>query len=224
MNNTMRTIIFIVSLFAFLFFFIAINAVFPSQSVLNPGNIAVLVPVLYIAGYIVALYTQALIKYLYTKKRMAGTNTVIEVPAKSFELRDRLVILTLPILAVLLPIVQRRQVNAESLRNLVFLVILAIVIEVLFFINSKTLKAYVTDKGFAVNGIDFRLELSIPFSYTNAVGWYPFERIDNYLAFENKVLLYSTYDLGAITLECNEEQLKQIKGLLIAKKIPVRKY
>lgn len=224
MSNTMRTIIFIVSLFTFLLFFIFINQIAPPGAILDSPNAAMLVPILYIAGYIVALYSQALIKYFYTRKHMKGLNVVKVLPAKSFAMRDRLIILMLPIIAVIMPMVQKREVTAEYLGSLVYLAVLAVIIEVLFFINNRTLKAYVTDKGFAINGIDFRLELSIPFSYTNAVGWYPFERIENYLAFGNKVLLYPTYDMGVITLECSEEEVRQIKGLLVSKKIPERRY
>jgi hypothetical protein len=176
------------------------------------------------SGNIIALYTQAVIKYFYTRKHMKGLNIIKVFPAKSFAMRDRLIILMLPIIAFIMPIVQKREVTSENLRSLAYLAVLAVIIEVLFFINGTTLKAYVTDKGFAINGIDFRLELSIPFSYANAVGWYPFDRIENYLAFGSKVLLYPTDDMGVITLECSEEEIRQIKGLLVSKKIPERRY
>ena len=224
MNNTMKSIIFIVSLFAFLLFFIFINNVIPPQAILDSPRAGTLVALLYIAGYITAMYSQALIKYLYTKNRMKGLNIIKVLPAKSFEMRDRLIILTLPIIAIFLPMVRKREVTVENLWSMAYLAALALLIEVLFLLNSRTLKAYITDKGIAINGIDFRLELSIPFSYTNAVGWFPFERIENYLALSNKVLIYQTYDMGVITLECSEEEVKQIKGLLVAKKIPERRY
>lgn len=221
MKNTMRTIIFIVSLFTFLFFFILINTLIPQQTIYDYPNSAMLVYLLYIAGFIVALYSQAIMKYLYTRIHMKGLNIIKVFPAKSFAIRDRLILLILPIIAVILPMVRKGEVTSESLWSLAFL---ALIIELLFFINSRTLKTYATDKGFAINGIDFRLELTIPFSYENAVGWYPFERIANYLAFGNKVLLYPTYDMGVITLECSEEEVKQIKGLLISNRVPERKY
>ncbi len=224
MSNTMKTIIFIVSLFTFLLFFILINTMIPPQVILDSPNAALLAAVLYISAYITAMYSQALIKYFYTKNRMKALNIIKVLPAKSFEMRDRLIMLALPFIAVFMPMVRKREVTAESLWSIAYLAALALIIEVLFLINSRTLKAYVTDKGFAVNGVDFRLELSIPFSYTNAVGWYPFERIENYLALSNKVLLYQTYDMGVITLECSEDEVKQIKGLLVSKKIPERRY
>lgn len=224
MSNTMKTIIFIVSLFTFLLFFILINTMITPQAILDSPNVAMLAALLYISGYLTAMYAQAIMKYFYTKGCMKNLNIIKVLPAKSFEMRDRLIILTLPIIAIFLPMVRRREVTVEDLWSMAYLAAFALIIEVLFLVNSRTLKAYVTDKGIAINGVDFRLELSIPFSYTNAVGWYPFERIENYLALSNKVLIYQTYDMGVITLECSEEEAKQIKGLLVSKKVPERRY
>lgn len=223
MSSTMKTLIFIISIFVFLAFFILINILLPPQALPYAPKAAVFKAMLYIAGYITAIYTQALLKYLYTKRHMRSLNILMTLPAKAFELRDRLIILTLPIIAVFMPMVSRREVTAENLRSLAYLAALALIIEALFMVNSRTIKAYVSDKGIAVNGADFRLELSVSFSYTNAVGWYPFERLGSYLALSNKVLLYPTYDMGVIELECSEEEARQIKGLLISKGVPERK-
>lgn len=224
MSNSMKTIIFIISLFVFLFFFILVNYVIPPRLMLEAPNSAYIMAFVYIAGYIAAMYSQALIKYLYAKNAMKNLNIIKVIPVKSNELREKLIPLVLPIIAVVMPMVSKRAVSAGNLRSFVCLAILAVIIEILFLINNKTMKVYITNKGFAVNGVDFRLELSIPFSYTNAAGWYPFERIENYLAFGNKVILYQTYDMGVITFDCSEEEVRQVKGLLVANKVPERRY
>lgn len=224
MSNTMKTIIFVVSLFTFLFFFILVNYVLPPQLILESPNAGFIKAVVYITGYIAALYTQALMKYLYTRSAMKKVKIVSILPVKTTELREKLIPLVLPVIAVVMSMVGKRKVSPENLRAIVYLAILAAIIQVLLLINSKTLKVYVTNKGFAVNGVDLRLELSISFSYTNAAGWYPFERIENYLAYEGKVFLYHTYDMGVITFECSEEETRQIKGLLIANSVPERRY
>lgn len=226
MTNTMKTITFIVSLFVFIFFFIIVNMIIPVQVLLELPNAAFTAAALYMAGYIVALYSQALIKYLYTRNRMKveALSIISSFPAPAFEMRDRLLILALPFLAVLLPIVRQRSFTADSARSLLYLAVLALIIEVLYFLNKRTVKVYVGDKGIAVSGIDFRLELSVPLSYSNAIGYYPFEMIENFLALNDKVILYQTYDFGTITINCSEEEARQLKGLLVSKKIPVRRY
>ncbi len=216
MSNSMKTIIFIISMFVFLFVFIVVNYVIPTGFVLEAF--------IYLAAYIAVLYSQALIKYLYTKNALKSQAVIKVFPVKATELRALLITLVLPIIAVLMPVVSRRSITAESLKSFMFLAVLAALIQLLFNINSRSMRVYVTDKGFAINGVDLRIELSIPFSYTNAAGWYPFERIENYLAYGNKVFLYQTYDMGVITFECSEEEVRQIKGLLVAKGVPERRY
>lgn len=224
MSNTMKTVIFIVSLFTFLLFFVLINLAIPPQLIADSPNASFVKAALYMAGYIIALYSQAFMKHTYVKNYMKSLNVFKVLPAKSFELRDRLLILTLPIIAVFMPMVSKRQVAAENLWSLIYLAALAIIVEVLFAINGRTQKIYVADKGIAIDGMDFRIELSVPFSYTNAAGWYPYERVESYLALNNKILLYQTFDLGVITLECSEDEVKQIKGLLVSKRIQERRY
>lgn len=224
MSNTMRTLIFIASLFFFLLFFITVNYLLPTQFISGLPNPAVFTAALYILAYIGVLYSQALVKYLYTKSAMKGVNIIKSFPVKTGGMREKLILLVLPIIAVILPMVSTKKVTPEKLTAFVYIAVLAVILEILSRLNAKTLRLYATNKGFGINGIDFRLELSIPFSYTNAAGWYPFERIENYLAYGNKVFLYQTYDMGVIGFECDTEEVHQIKGLLIANGVPERRY
>lgn len=224
MSSTIKTIIFIISIFTFLLFFIPINYILPFQPVPGASNSSFPKSFVYITGYIAVLYSQALMKHLYTSNSMKNKNILKTIPVESNELRDRLIPLVLPVIAVIMPMVSKKGISFENLQSLVYLAVLVIIIEVLFHINGRTMKIYVTNKGFAINGVDFRLELSIPFSYTNAAGWYPFERIENYRTVGNKVFLYQTYDMGLITFECSGEEVRQIKGLLISNGVPERRY
>jgi hypothetical protein len=224
MSNSMRTVIFMVSLVVFLLFFAVANFIIPPTVRLDSPYSFAVSPLLYIIGYIAALYTQAFMKQLYTANYMKGSNILKVFPVKAYGMRERLIILTLPFIAVLMPIVGSRKVTSGTFIALAAFVLLEIIIEILFYLNAKTIKAYITDRGIGIKGLDFRLELSIPFSYTNAVGWYPYERLENYTALGNKLTLYHSYDMGSIELECSEEELRQLIGLLVSKNIPKRRY
>lgn len=224
MRNTMKTIIFIISLFVFLFFLIIVNLLVPIEGLLESSDAVHKLAALYISGYLIALYTQAIIKFLYTRKHIKTLKILKSFPAYAFDTRDRLLILALPFIAVILPIVSRRSFNADRLWSLFYLLVLVLVIEILYRLNRKTVKVHIGDKGVAVSGIDFRIELSMPLSYRNAVGFYPYEYIDNYLALNDKIIIYQSYDFGTITINCTGEEMKQIIELLVSKKIPVRKY
>lgn len=220
----MKTIIFTISLFVFLIFFIAVNYLLPPSLVAAVPNAGLLKALIYTAGYIAAMYSQAYVKHLYTRNSLKSRTVIKVLPAKANGIRPLLIALILPLIAVLMPIVSRRKISQSDLIPMVYLLVLAAVIYLLFRISSKSLKVYVTNKGFAVDGTDLRLELTIPFSYTNAVGWYPFERIENYLVYGTKVVLYQTYDMGVLEFECDGEEVRQMKGLLIANGVPERRY
>lgn len=220
MSNTMKTIVFTISLFVFLIFFIAVNYLLVAEA----PNAGLLKALIYTAGYIAAMCSQAYVKHLYTRNSLKSRTVIKVLPAKANGIRPLLIALILPLIAVLMPVVSRRRLLQSDLVSMVYLLVLAAVIYLLFRISSKTLKVYVTNKGFAVDGTDLRLELTIPFSYTNAVGWYPFERIENYLVYGTKVVLYQTYDMGMLEFECDGEEVRQIKGLLIANGVPERRY
>lgn len=224
MSNTMKTVVFIISLFVFLIFFIAVNFLLPPGLVSAAPNSGLLKAFIYTAGYIAAMYSQAFIKHLYTRNSLKNLTVIKVLPAKADGIRPLLIALILPLIAVLMPMVSKRRISPENLRSMLYLLVLAAVIYLLFRISSRSLKVYMTNKGFAVDGTDLRLELTIPFSYTNAVGWYPFERIENYLIYGNKVVLYQTYDMGTLEFECDGEEVRQIKGLLIANGVPERRY
>lgn len=224
MTNTMKTIIFIISMFVFILLFIIINALNLSAALLNNPYANVLTNTLYIAGYVLAILTQAFAKQLYTKNQVRTANRIKTVQVSMFAWRDRIILLLLPVLAVMLPLVRQRAFTKSALGGLLSIAALIAIIEILLFIGSKSLRVHFTDRGIAVTGFDIRLELSVPFNYHNAVGYYPYERIVNFLAFNDKVMIYHTYDFGVIEMTCDPEEVKQIKGLLLSKKIPEKKF
>jgi len=224
MSNTMKTVTFVISMFIFLIFFITVNYLLPSGLVSGTPNVGLLKAAIYGAGYIAAMYSQAYVKHLYTRNALKGLTVLKVLPSRAHELRALLIALILPLIAVLMPMVSKRSISRGNLLSMVYLLALAAVIYLLFQTSSRSLKVYVSNKGFAVDGIDLRLELTIPFSYTNAAGWYPFERIENYLVYGTKVVLYQTYDMGLLEFECSGEEARQIKGLLVANGVPERRY
>ncbi len=224
MTNTMKTVLFIISMFVFILFFMASSALNLSAAIVNSPYAAILTSSLYIAGYIAALLSQALGKHLYTGNRLKSTNVYLTVKASFFAWRDRIVLLLLPVLAVMLPMVRQRTVTKSALAGLLAIAVLMAVIELLLYVGSKSLRVHFTDKGIAVTGFDIRLELSVPFNYHNAVGYYPYERIESFLAFNDKVMIYQTFDFGVIQMTCDPEEVKQIKGLLVSKRIPEKRY
>ena len=225
MSNTMKAIVFIISLIAY-FIYLTISSTFVTAA-LDSGNLTYGVMTLYIyyaAGILIVLYTQAAVKFWYAGRHLKDAAVYVKVPLEKFRLADRLVVYLLPALAVFVPILQTMSLVPLNWQSLLFLGVLVLFIEFLFYINSKTMKAYITNKGIFIRGIDLRLESPIPFSYNNPSGHFTFDRLITFWDLNDKLMIEHAYDLGNITLIADTDTLKQIKGVLIANGIKQKKF
>lgn len=225
MSNSMKTIVFIISLIAY-FIYLSISSAFINVAV-NSGNLAYAAIVIYTTsaiGILAVLYTQAAVKYWYTGRPLKDAKVHLKLSIGKFRLTDRIMVYFLPGLAIIIPIIQTRSLSSVTWQATLFLVVVIIIVEILFFINSKTMKAYITSKGIIIRGIDLRLEIPIPSNYHNGSGYYPFNRIITFLDLNDKLLVEHSFDLGNIALKGDSDTLKQIKAVLIANGIKQKKF
>ena len=225
MSNSMKTITFIISLIAY-FIYLSISSVFVNAAV-NSGNLAYADMTLYISsaiGILVFLYAQAGFKYWYSGRPLKNSTIHAKLPLGKFRLTDRLLIYFLPALAIILPVIQAKSLSVITWQSVLFLIIVITIIEILFYVNSKTMKAYITNKGIIIRGIDLRLEIPIPSNYHNPSGYYPFNRIITFLDLNDKLLVEQSYDLGSIALKADTETLKKVKAVLLANGIKQKKF
>jgi hypothetical protein len=221
----MKTIVFIISLIAY-FIYLSISSAFINAAI-NTGNLAFAAMVIYISsaiGILVVIYTQAAIKYWYASKSLKNATIHEILPLGKFRLIDRILVYFLPALGIIMSVIQARSLTVVTLQSLVFLVSLIIIIEILFYVNSKTMKAFITSKGLIIRGIDLRLEIPLPSNYRNPSGYYPFNRIITFLDLNDKLLVEQSYDLGNIVLKGDSDTLKKIKAVLIANGIKQKKF
>jgi hypothetical protein len=221
----MKTVVFIISLIAY-FIYLSISSAFINVAV-NSGNIAYAAIAIYTSsaiGILAVIYTQAAVKYWYASRPLRDAKVHVKLPIGKFRLTDRLMVYFLPALAIIIPVAQTRSLSSITLQSILFLAAVVVIVEILFFINSKTMNAYITSKGIIVRGIDLRLELPIPSNYHNGSGYYPFNRIITFLDLNDKLLVEHSFDLGNITLRGDIDTLKQVKAVLIANGIKQKKF
>jgi hypothetical protein len=225
MRNSMKTIVFIISLISYFIYLSISSAVI--NAAINTGNLAFAAMVIYISsaiGILVVIYTQAAIKYWYASKSLKNATIHEKLPLGKFRLIDRILVYFLPALGIIMPVIQARSLTVITLQSLVFLISLIIIIEILFYVNSKTMKAFITSKGLIIRGIDLRLEIPLPSNYRNPSGYYPFNRIITFLDLNDKLLVEQSYDFGNIVLKGDADTLKKIKAVLIANGIKQKKF
>ena len=225
MRNSMKTIVFIISLIAY-FIYLSISSAFINAAQ-NTGNLAFATMVIYIftaIGILVVIYTQAAVKYWYASKSLKNTTIHVKLQLGKFRLTDRILVYFLPALGIIMSVIQNKSLSGINLPSMLFLISLIIIIEILFYVNSKTMKAFITNKGLIIRGIDLRLEIPLPSNYHNPSGYYPFNRIITFLDLNDKLLVEQSYDFGNIVLKSDAETLKKIKAVLIANGIKQKKF
>jgi hypothetical protein len=175
-------------------------------------------------GFIILLYTQALVRNLYINNKLKKTNLLFALSVNPFRRSDRYVIFVFPIIGIATSIIRNKAFTYSNMASLAVFAAFVIVIEVLFLIHSKSMKIFVTNKGFVIKGLDLRMELPVPTHYQNASGYYPYNKIDAFLMLDGSIQLYHHYDIGIISIPCVGDEAKQIKGLLVANKIPDKRF
>ena len=224
MTNTMKTLIFIASMFVFIGIYTLISTVITAFAATIPAfALFALYAAFLVIAYIAALYSQALIKYKYTEKKLKSAEIALKLPLSPFKFNERLVAYVLPALAVFVPMFSGNPMSPGSIISVASLIILIIIVELLFYLNSKRMHVYITNKGIAIMGTDIRFELGLPLNYTNLSGFYPYERIDNFLAFPDRVIIYQLFDYNVVTIMCSAEESTIIKGLMMKNHVEEKK-
>jgi hypothetical protein len=225
MASYRKTIVFIISLIAY-FIYLSISRIF-MNGILASGNHTLMEAALYGSAAIsilIVLYTQAAIKYRYASRFLQSAKVFAAVPLEKSRFLDRLLVYLLPSLSVIVPLMQTRSLSSVTPNSLIFIAAVILVVELLFLLHQNSMKAYITDKGMVIRGIDLRLEIPIPSNYRNPSGYFPFERIIVFLDLNDRLLVEQSYDLGTILLKGDPETLKQIKALFLANKVIQKKY
>lgn len=229
MSNSMKLIIFILSLFVFIIcstIFNMILAGFPATQA-ETGLLPVITGYLNIMlSTMLLVLSQGYFRTVYIRKtmdRLGSYNVIGEYSVTPFRIVDRILIYVFASLSVVFPIFSGDTLKQYTNWGIALLVIFIIITEILFKFFSKTMKIVVTDKGIAVKGFDLRLELPLSANYPNGSGFYPFERIEGFRYMKKSLVLYQSYDLGPITINAPEDDIKRIKGLLLQNHVPENK-
>ncbi len=210
MKNTIRTLIFLTSFFAFfaIFKFVGLDLLnVPEKYIIIAG----------LVSYIVAVGVQALLRNIYIITRLKKQAILFSLPVKAFSMRDRLNMHTLPLIVTVLPWIYKRPALGDALFTIVILAIYIAFAEVIQRFGEKTLKINFFSKGIAISGYDFRPDFNLPFQTENAPGYYDFSRIIYFKADENNISITQRLDFSQINVEASEENLARIAAILIEK-------
>ncbi len=223
MSNSMKTLNFIASVFAIFIYFTltaGITASIGTGSTLS----YYLMNFITLLGFLVMLCSQAVFRILFTRAKLKNLNIISKLTMKPIRFVERLSIYVFPAALTLVPIVRNRSFLESDITTLVSLLIFIIIVEILFYLNRRTMKIYITNNGLVITGIDLRLDTPFPSNHKNPSGYYSFERLQSLIDMNDKLVMYQSYDAGAIEVFADRDELKKLKGLLLSKHVVEKRY
>lgn len=212
MKNTIKTLIFIASLFIFLGLFVGIGRLIidlPSYYTTTAG----------LASFLLALGVQGLLKHTYIIPRIKSHLVLMSFPVKTISLKDRITAAIIPFFAVFSSWFYNKPASETVFPIILVFVVFLILLELLLKFGESTMQIYFTAKGVGVSGYDFRPEFTLPFTANNLPGIYEYDRIVHFTSKEDTIVLAQYFDSNKLIVKATEEDIKRIVGLLISKKI-----
>jgi len=212
MKGTIKSLIFIASMFIFLGLFVFFGRAFshlPTYYLIAGG----------LVSFLLSLGVQGLLKQLYIVPRMKKHGVLMSFPVKSIGLKDRVTAAVLPFFAIFSSWFYTKPSSDMILPTVVLFVGFMILLELLLKLGEFTMRIHFTTSGVAVSGYDFRPEYTLPFPADNLPGIYEYDRIVNFIANEDTIVLTQYFDSNRLIIKADEDTMRKIVGLLMSKNI-----
>lgn len=212
MKGTIKTLIFIASMFIFLGLFVFI------------GRAVMHLPPYYttiggLSAFLLALMVQGLLKHLYIVPRMKKSGIILSLPVRTIRFKDRVTAAVLPFFAVFSSWFYAKPTSEQLMPSILVFIGFLVLLEILLRLGEATMKLHFTTSGVAISGYDFRPEYTLPFTADNLPGIYEYDRLVNFVATEDSVLLTQYFDSNRIIVKTNEDNLRKIVGLLMSRNV-----
>ena len=212
MKSTIKTLIFIASMFIFLGLFVIL------------GRFMIGLPVYYttaagLFAFLIALGIQGLLKNIYMVPRIKKHGIIMSFPVKSIALKDRVTAIVLPFFAVFSTWFYSKPDSETIYPSIIAFLVFLMLMELILKIGETTMLMSFTSEGVGVTGYDFRPEYTLPFTANNLPGFYEYDRIVNFVIKEDSIILTQYYDSNKLMLQADEESMRKIVGLLMSRNI-----
>lgn len=212
MKSTIKTLIFITSMFIFLGLFVIL------------GRFMISLPVYYttaagLFAFLLALGIQGLLKNIYMVPRVKKHGIIMSYPVKSIALKDRVTAVILPFFAVFSTWFYSKPDGETIYPSIIAFLVFLMLMEILLKIGETTMRMHFTAEGVGITGYDFRPEYTLPFTANNLPGLYEYDRIVNFVIKDDSIILTQYFDSNKLILKVDEEAMRKIVGLLMSRNI-----
>lgn len=227
MSQTKKTTIFILSFFitlfslSLIFQFIGPLVINLNQSIM----FNIFSPLISTMGLFFFIILQALIKYMFSKKILNSNASLVSANISKFGIKERLLPYAFFLLIYFVPLIRVIVFDYTFMIRLLLFIVSTIIVELLLRVSNNNTKVLFQRNGILIIGFDARTE--IPFGMNSIIyndsGYYSYRDIKEYSVFTDRIELTLINDLGKIVFMANGELKKQVTGLMVQNKIPVKK-
>lgn len=227
MSQTKKTVFFFLSFFITI---ILVSLSFQSISSLIVDKdqsvmFNIISPLFTSIGLFIFALMQALMKYMSNRKALTTNTNLVSANINKFNIRERLLFCVFLILIYAVPVFGRMVFDYTFMLRILFFVGSIIIVEMLLRISNKNTKVFFQRNGILITGFDVRIE--IPFGRNidiyNSSGFYSYRDIEEYSVFPDHMELSLINDYGKIVFMTSGELKRQVTGLMVQNKIPVKK-
>lgn len=227
MSQTRKAVIF------FLSFFIALMSISLVFQVISPLIVNmdesvmfnIISPLFTTIGLVLFIVFQALIRFMFYKKHLKSNASLVTANITKFGMKERLLPYALLILIHLPPFLGQIIFDYTFMIRILLFIGSIIVIELLLRISNRNTKVFLQRNGILITGFDGRTEIpfGVSISINNDSGFYSYNDIEDYTVLPDRIELRIINGYGKIVFLANGEMKRQITGLMVQNKVPVRK-
>lgn len=227
MSQTRKAVIFFLSFFitiialSLLFQFISPSLVNMDESVM----FNVISPLFTTAGLIIFVILQSIIRYLFYKKTLKSNTSFVYANITKFAMKERMLPYAFLLLIHLAPFLGKIVFDYTFMIRILLFIGSIIIIELLLRISNKKVKVFFQRNGILITGFDARIEipLGVSINIYNDSGFYSYKDIDEYAVLQDRMELKLINNYGKIVFMANGELKRQVTGLMVQNKVPIRK-
>lgn len=227
MGQTRKGVIFFLSFFLTLFaislFFQTMNPVIINMNQSVIFNI--ISPLITTVGLVMFMMLQGLIRYLIYRKTLINNTNLITANIANFSFKERLLPYLFLILINLPLFLGDITFDYTFLVRILIFIVTIIIIEILLKISNKKTNVFFQKNGILITGFDVRIEIpfGINMNIYNDSAFYSYNDIKDYLILQNHIELNIINDYGKIVFTADEELKRQVTGIMVQNKVPVKK-
>lgn len=224
MISVKKSLSFFISILVTIIFIYALSNTMSLFFNLNNQNTrTILINLILTLGLMFFITFQGSLNKRWNKKLLLKEKVLLSANIDKFTLSEKLWIYLLVFLIYFTPLIRDLSFKNVPLINIFMFFPSIVIFELLLRVSKNSLKTYFTERGIIVAGLDLRLYIPLGKPIDNLEGYYPYNAIDSYIFYPDKIQIFIQYEQGKLVLKEDKNTINKIISILKKNGIETRK-